>query len=163
MKPRSCVASSFSVKYRCPVFQTRQFDSSPSTQTSNSSPSSRSRILIVSSVTLSGRRTAAAAAGGGWGGAAGSGSGSSSSNGRSNRSDTRKFLQLVEAVAQALDIGREAGLLVGLDDHGVQSRVAGGGFELLGQRGEKPVQRRFGLDADDRIVRPGHADVGEIG
>src|SRR5262249_11069596 len=119
MKPRSWVASSFSVKYRCPVFQTRQFDSSPSTHTSNSSPSSRSRILVVSSVTLSGRRAASGGAAGGAGAAAGSGSGSSSSNGRSNRSDTRKFLQLVEAVAQTLDIGGDAGLFIGLDDHRV--------------------------------------------
>ena len=34
MNPRTCEAVSFSVKYKCPVFHSRQFESSPSTQTS---------------------------------------------------------------------------------------------------------------------------------
>src|SRR4051812_30698303 len=59
-----CDPPSFSVKYRWPVFQTRQFDSSPSTQTSKNSASRRSRTRTVSSVTDRTRRGGAATLGG---------------------------------------------------------------------------------------------------
>src|SRR5215470_7841143 len=113
MKPRSWHDASFSVKYRCPVFQTRQFDSSPSTQISPIRSSSTSRIRIVRSVTLKMRRT------GGLGSASAAGS---SSNGRSKRSLIREIDELVEAVTQTLDVDRSSGLLIGFDDDGVQAR-----------------------------------------
>ncbi len=50
--------ASFSVKYMCPVFHTRQFDSSPSTQTSTNRSSSSVRIAPVSSETVRTRRAA---------------------------------------------------------------------------------------------------------
>ena len=52
MNPRNCDEESFSEKYRWPVFQTLQFDSSPSTQISKNCSSSRSRTRTVSSVTV---------------------------------------------------------------------------------------------------------------
>src|SRR6185503_8632424 len=58
MTERTCDAPSFNVKYRCPVFQTRQLESSPSTHTSRNSSSSRSRTRTLSSVTLRTRRPA---------------------------------------------------------------------------------------------------------
>src|SRR5262249_53335522 len=160
-----------------PVFQTRQFDSSPSTQTSKNSCSSRSRMRTVSSVTVKTRRGSGPGA---WGcgrgpgcddsagcgalAARGSGSGSSasSSNGGWKRSvigQAGEILQFHEAEADALDVGRPAAGLVRLDHYGVQPRVGGGGVELLRQRGQKAGQGGLDLDADDRIVRPGHADV----
>src|SRR5215212_5304193 len=86
-------------------------------------------------------------------GACGVSRSSSSSNGRSNRSDMGEIVQLLGAVAETFDVGREAGLLVSLDDHGVQSWIAGGGLEFLRHRGEKAPERSADLDADDRIVR----------
>src|SRR6266516_3447918 len=53
MTPRICEVESLSVKYRCPVVHTLQFESSPSTQISKNSVSSRSRTRTVSSVTVS--------------------------------------------------------------------------------------------------------------
>src|SRR6185503_12213765 len=168
----TCDALSFSVKYRCPVFQTRQFDSSPSTQTSKNSASSRSRTRTVRSVTESTRRALPAAApsvrraGPPWlavsrssGGGAGSlsrpsASGISSSNGRSNRSLIRLFRQVLDVVgaqAQALDAGRPSALRIGVDDHPVEPRVRGGGLELRRQRGQELAERRGDVDADDRI------------
>src|SRR5262245_22782424 len=157
MNPRIWVAESFSVKNRCPVFQIRQFDSSPSTQTSKKSDSSRSRILIVSSVTL---RTCRAAGGGA---VSGSGSGSSSSNGRSKRSDIREIRQLFEAVTQSLDLECPTRLLVGLDDDGVQPGIAFRSFEADWHPGQKSSEHCLHLDANDRIMRPGHSDLRHIG
>src|SRR5438309_4095464 len=165
MTPLICDAPSFNVKYRCPVFQTRQFESSPSTQTSKNSCSRRSRTRTVSSVTLSTRRGWTLGAAGTGALEAGSGSSSgSSSNRRSNRSairEIRKLLKFIGAEADAFDVRRATGLFVGLDDNPVQPRIAGGRLEFLRQRRQKPVERRFHLDADDRVVRPRHADVGE--
>src|SRR3954462_13711423 len=204
MTPLICDAPSFSVKYRCPVFQTRQLESSPSTQTSKNSASSRSLTRTVSSVTLEtrgagararsaddvrrssfdvrrspfnvrgstfgvrgstvdGRRSTVvgrASAAGGTGSVAGS-----SSNGRSNRSvigELRELLDVVRAQAQSFDVGGAAGLLVGFDDDPIQPRVFGGGLDPRRQRRQESAERGLGVDADDRIVRPGHADVGEI-
>ena len=53
-----------------------------------------------------------------------------------------QLLELLEAVAEALDVGRAAGLLVGLDDDGVQARIAGRGFEPRGHAGQEPAERR---------------------
>src|SRR3954466_6983552 len=151
MTARAGDEPSFSVKYRCPVFHTRQFDSSPSTQTSKNSASSRSRTRTVSSVTESTRR--------GWGtggpGAAGAtgGSSSSSSNGRSNRSligDVCHLPQIVRAHAEALDARGASGLLVGIDEHAVQPRVGGCRIEFLWQRGQEAAERGADLDADHR-------------
>ena len=51
--PLICAPASFSVKYRCPVFQTRQFEISPSTQTStNALLEQRRGSRPVSSVTV---------------------------------------------------------------------------------------------------------------
>ena len=67
-----------------PVFHTRQFESSPSTQTSTKCSSSNVRMRLVSSETESTRRDSGVAGTGAIGaGAAGSGSGPGSSNGRS--------------------------------------------------------------------------------
>src|SRR5439155_13085824 len=116
-----------------PVFQTRQLESSPSTQISQNSCSNRSRTRIVSSLTVNTRRerglpgcALGAGATGGLGAGSGSVSGSSSSNGRSNRSvigEIRKLLEFFRAQAEALDVCLSAGLLVGFHDHRVQPRV----------------------------------------
>jgi hypothetical protein len=50
--PRTWAPVSFSVKYMWPVFQTRQFISSPSTQTSKNSRSSSERMRAVSWATV---------------------------------------------------------------------------------------------------------------
>src|ERR1700730_15708553 len=169
--PRICAPASFKVKYRWPVFHTRQFDSSPSTQIAKNSVSIRSRTRTVSSVT---ERTRRADTGVGSAGA----SSSSSSNGRSNRSDMwaggsprglevghrrPEVFEIVNAEAQSLDLGRAAGLRVRLDNHRVQTGIGGRGLELGGQRIEEPTERRLDLDADDRIVRARHADIRENG
>src|SRR5438067_12076837 len=100
--------------------------------------------------------------GGRWPGECSGRSSFSSSNGRSNRSDIGQVLELVCAVADAFDIGRTAGLFVAIDDDGVQPRIATRGIELGGKRRQKFAERRVDLDADDRIVRPGHANVGKV-
>ena len=64
--------------------------------------------------------------------------------------------------AETLDVRGAAAALVGIDDHGVQPRIAGGRFEFLRQRGEKAAERCADVDADNRIVRSRHADVGQI-
>src|SRR5665213_833496 len=103
-------------------------------------------------------------------GAGGSSTGSlatssgSSSNGRSNRSlICGKLGELVLTVAQALDVRRQSGRFVGIDDDGVQSRVAGGGFEAARKAGQKTAERGLHFDADDGIVRPRHAGIGQKG
>src|SRR5215831_21298439 len=100
-------------------------------------------------------------------GATGSGStasSGSSSNGRSNRSLIfGEFGEFVLTVTQSFDVRRAARSLVGLDDDGVEPRIAARDLESLRQTGEKPVERRLDFDADDRIVRSRHPDVGQIG
>ena len=58
---------------------------------------------------------------------------------------------------------RFPGLVVGFDDDRVQPRIAGGGFESRRHRVQKTADRGVDFDADDRVVRSGHADVGQIG
>src|SRR4051812_23948453 len=150
-----------------------------------------SRSRTVSSVTLKIRRAAAGAvedcvvgaglvgavagfaatAGSGFatpagsgGRASGVGSFGSSSNGRSNRFFIAgQLLQLFETVTQSLDPGRNPRALVGFDDGGVEAWVAGGGLELCRHAAAESSERRRDLDADDRIVRSGHSDVGQVG
>src|SRR5207302_1545228 len=128
---------SFSVKKRWPVFQTRQFESSPSTQTSKKSLSRRSRMRIVRSVTLRTRLETTGVVGGSIRTA-----GSSSSNGKSNRSVIRQIQQFLLAIADSLDVDGAAGFLVGLDDDGVQPRIVGRGLESRGHAGSKTAESR---------------------
>src|SRR5262245_37186152 len=155
MNPRIWVAASFKVKNRWPVFQILQFESSPSTHTSKKSASSRSRILMVRSVTLRTRRAATGVAA-----TSRSGSESSSSNGRSKRSDIGEIDELFLAVADSLNLVGATGFLVGLDDDGVHPRIAFSGFKADRHAGQKASERRLDLDTNDRVVRSGHADVG---
>src|SRR6476469_3397208 len=55
-------------------------------------------------------------------------SSSASSNGRSNRSFIGEIDELVETVAQALDIEGASGPVIGLDHHRVQAWIGGGRF-----------------------------------
>src|SRR5580765_6047195 len=88
---------------------------------------------------------------------AGSGSGSSS-NGRSNRSLICGELgELVLTVTQSLDVCRTSRGFVDVDDDGVEPRVSSRDVESSWQAGQKAVERRLDLDADDRVVRPRHA------
>src|ERR1700730_6744253 len=143
MTPRICDPGSFSVKYRCPVFQTRQLESSPSTHTSRNWASSRSRTPTFSSVTLRTRRDGAG----------------SSSNGSSNRSFIGapwELLELLETVAEALDVGRESAPFVRVHDDRIEAGVARGGLEACRHGIQKAAERRLDLHADDGIVRAGH-------
>ena len=65
--------------------------------------------------------------------------------------------------AEPLDVDGAAGLRVGLDDDGVQSRIAGRRLELRGQGGQEPAEGRLDFDADDRIVGAGHPDIRQVG
>src|SRR5436190_7846737 len=91
------------------------------------------------------------------------GGSSSSSNGRSNRSLMGGELgELVQTVTQALDVRRASRFFVGVYENGVQPGIAGGDFEARGKAGEKAIQRRLDLHADDGVVRSGHAGVGQV-
>ena len=69
---------------------------------------------------------------------------------------------LIGAARDALDIDRASRLFVGVDNHGIQPRITGGGFEPCGQRRQESAECRVDVDADNRIVWTGHPDVGEI-
>ena len=49
-----------------------------------------------------------------------------------------------------------------VDDDAVQPRIAGRRLEPRRHAGEEARQRRLALHADDRVVRAGHAGVGQI-
>src|SRR5471032_2202540 len=86
----------------------------------------------------------------------------SSSNGRSNRSlICGKLGEFILTVAQALDVRRQPRRFVGVDDDGVQPRIAGRGFESARKAGQEATKRGLDFDADDRIVRPRHAGIGQ--
>src|ERR1700687_6513978 len=149
MTPRLCDAGSFSVKYRCPMFQTLQLESSPSTHTSKNWVSSRSRTPTFSSVTLRIRREGAG----------------SSSNGSSNRSFIEgpgELFELLVTVAQALDVRRESAPLVRVHDDGVEARVPRGGLEARRHGIEKTAERCLDLHANDGIMRAGHAHIRQV-
>ena len=59
--------------------------------------------------------------------------------------------------------GRLAGRLIGGDDDRVEPAGPRRRLEPGRHAGEEPAERRLDGDADDRVVRPGHADVGEVG
>ena len=63
-------------------------------------------------------------------------------------------LEVFQRAAQASDRGGPARRLVHDDDDAVQPRVAGGGLEARRHAGEEAGERRLGLGADDRVVRP---------
>src|SRR5687767_13240517 len=155
--PRTCEAPSFSVKYMWPVFQTLQFESSPSTQMSVRCPSRSPRIDAFNCETVRTRRLGRGGAGGA------TGSGGSSSKGSEKRSAMmREGGDLLRGEVQPLDAERLAGGGVGRDDDRIQTRGAGRRFELRRHPVDEPAERGLDADADDRVVRAGHADVGEI-
>src|SRR3954451_19070218 len=124
--PLICAPLSFSVKYRCPVFHSRQLETSPSTQMSPKPVSSRSRIAFVSSETVTTRRC---------GGAGGAGL-RSSSKGSENRSDMvrsaargRERVDVLRRQVEAFDRSCLATGKVGGDDDGVEAPGAGCRFK----------------------------------
>src|SRR5256885_5774298 len=136
----------------------RQLDSSPSTQTSKNSVSSRSRTRTVNSVTVKTRRNSRVGSRESVVGSresAGERPGlsttdsrrsttdslSSSSNGRSNRSVIFLF-QVLEPQAESFDAGRESGFLVHLHDNRMQPRIGRRRFEPRRQAGEKTAECR---------------------
>src|SRR5258705_7729708 len=116
-----------------PVFQSRQFESSPSTQISKKRSSSSVRSRPVSSETERTRR--GSGTGGSWAaGVTGPGSsGGGSSNGRSKSESIKLLLR----IADPRDLRRAPGLVVGHDDRAIQPRVARRRLELRRQAVEK--------------------------
>src|SRR6266853_6682529 len=112
---------------------------------------------MVSSVTLYTRRDAT-------GCGASSLSRGSSSNGRSKRSLIgRELGELIVAETETFDARREPGLLVRIDDDGVQAGICNRRFEPCGERVQEFSERRLDFDTDDGIVRPRHPHVCEEG
>src|SRR5258705_4021279 len=145
------------------LLQSRQFESSPSTQISKKRSSSSVRSCTVSSETERTRR--GSGTGGSWAagvtGPGSSGGGSpteaSAEGGSSNGRSKSESIKLLLRIADPRDFRRAPGLVVGHDDRAIQPRVARRRLELRRQAVEKARQRRFAFHPDDRIVRPCHA------
>src|SRR6266508_3500942 len=67
---------------------------------------------------------------------------------------------LLELLVDAHDPRRAAGRLVDVDHRAGEADVALGHLELPRRVHQKAVQRLVGTEADHRVVRAGHADVG---
>src|SRR6266850_7302364 len=154
----------------CPVLATKQFEISPSTQISKKRSSSSVRTRSVSCETEYTRRGSAATGSrvpdpGSRPGSSGSGglpSVASAEEGSSNGRSKSELVKFVGRVADARDLRRAPGLVVRLDDRAVQPGIARRGLELRRHPAEKARERRVLLHPDDRIVRAGHARVGQV-
>src|SRR3954469_16471498 len=97
------------------------------------SVSSKSRTRTVSSVTVSTRRAG--------------GRRVSSSNGRSKRSDAKIF-EFLQPVAETRDLRRTPGVLVRVDDDGIEPWILDSRFEARRQARDELPERRLNVDAN---------------
>src|SRR5204863_234495 len=85
--------------------------------------------------------------------------GSGSSKGRSN---SELMFQLFLGITQALDRRGLTGRFISSNQNAVQSRVAAGSLHPHRHAAQELVNDGLFLDADDAVVRAGHAGIGQI-
>src|ERR1043165_5961404 len=73
---------------------------------------------------------------------------------------TESCTSILEPFGDPDDARRAAARLVDVDHRAAEADVALRHFELARRVHQKPVQRLVGTEADHRVVRAGHADVG---